>query len=434
MSAAPLTAAGDRPTPKWQAVEGRSRPVHHVREECRACGARTLKRFLALGDQPLANAFLRGPEDVAGEPRFPLDMYCCTTCSLVQLADVIDPEVLFAEYIYVTGTSTTIAAHNRGYASAVVTELALTPDDLVVEVASNDGSLLRCFRNLGVRVLGVEPARNIATQAVAQGIPTEVRFFDAAAGPALRATHGKARAVIGNNVLAHVDDTAGFLRGCADLIDADGAVIVEVPYAREMLQGTEYDTVYHEHLCYFSVTALARLAERVGLGIRRVDEVPVHGGSIRVWFGKGIAHAEQPRAMMHEESVNGVSTLAAWEAFAQRTAENRRAIRQLLQELRAAGHTVAGYGAPAKGNTLLNYCQVDTGLLPYTVDRNPLKVGTLTPGMHLPVLSVDTLRERPVDYVLILAWNFADEIMEQLQFHRDRGGRFIVPIPMPRIV
>lgn len=434
MNATPPTAAGERPVPKWQDVEGRSRPVHHVRHECRACGARTLTRFLSLGEQPLANAFLRGPEDATREARFPLDVYCCTTCSLVQLADVIDPEVLFAEYIYVTGTSTTIAAHNRGYAAAVVRELSLTPDDLVVEIASNDGSLLRCFRDLGVRVLGVEPARNIAAQAVAQGIPTEVRFFDAAAGPALRATHGKARTVIGNNVLAHVDDTAGFLRGCAALIADDGAVIVEVPYAREMLQGTEYDTVYHEHLCYFSVTALARLAERVGLGIRRVDEVPVHGGSIRVWFAKGITHGDQPLAMMREEVENGVSTLAAWEAFARRTEDNRRALRQLLADLRAAGKTVAGYGAPAKGNTLLNYCQVDPDLLPYTVDRNPLKVGTLTPGMHLPVRPVEALREHPVDHVLILAWNFADEIMEQLQFHRDRGGRFIVPIPMPRIV
>jgi len=434
VSTPPVAPAGARPTPRWQDVAGRARPVHHLRHECRACGAPTLKRFLSLGEQPLANAFLRGPEDVASEPRFPLDVYCCTTCALVQLADVIDPEVLFAEYIYVTGTSTTIAAHNRQYAASVVRELSLTPDDLVVEVASNDGSLLRCFRDLGVRVLGVEPARNIAAGAVRQGIPTEVRFFDAGAGAAVRASHGRARAVIGNNVLAHVDDTAGFLRGCADLIDADGGVVVEVPYAREMLQGTEYDTVYHEHLCYFSVTALARLAERVGLGIRRVDEVPVHGGSIRVWFGKGIAHAEQPRAMMREETENGVSTLAAWEAFAERTAENRRALRQLLEELRAAGKTVAGYGAPAKGNTLLNYCRVDTGLVPFTVDRNPLKVGTLTPGMHLPVRPVEALREEPVDYVLILAWNFADEIMTQLQFHRERGGRFIVPIPMPRIV
>ncbi|MCC6316245.1 MAG: class I SAM-dependent methyltransferase [Gemmatimonadaceae bacterium] len=412
--------------------EGRQLLTH--RTTCRACGGATLHRFLELGNQPLANSFLRSADEAARERRFPLDVYFCTSCSLVQLADVIDPEVLFGDYIYVTGTSTTIAAHNRRYARAVVDELLLGHDDLVVEIASNDGSLLSCFRDLGVRILGVEPARNIASGANARGIPTDNRFFTREAGPALRATHGKARAVIGNNVLAHVDDTQGFLRGAADLIDTDGAVIVEVPYATEMLTGVEYDTVYHEHLCYFSVTALARLAELAGLGIVRVDDVPVHGGSVRVWFRPGVPHAAAVERRLVEEQENGLATLAAWEAFAQASAEQRRDLLALLRRLRSEGKRVVGYGAPAKGNTLLNYCGITPELLAYTVDRNPWKVGKLTPGVHLPVRPVETLIEEQPDYVLILAWNFAEEVMEQQAAYRAAGGQFIIPIPSPRII
>jgi SAM-dependent methyltransferase len=412
----------------------RRRPTRTLRTTCRVCREASLHRFLSLGPQPLANAFLRNEEEASGEGRFPLDLYFCTTCTLVQLADVIDPESLFGEYIYVTGTSTTIAAHNRRYAAAVRDELLLGEHDLVVEVASNDGSLLERFQELGTRVLGVEPARNIAALAVARGIPTENRFFGEEAGAELRESHGEASAVIGNNVLAHVDDTLGFLRGCAALVRDGGRVVVEVPYVREMLLRTEYDTVYHEHLCYFSVTALARCGAEAGLGIVRVDEVPVHGGSIRVWFAKGVAHGEQPGRMMEEERANGVATLAAWEEFAVRTAGNRRALRMMLEELRGRGKSVAGYGAPAKGNTLLNYCGIDTTLLPYTVDRNPMKVGMLTPGMHIPVRGAEAIQERRPDYLLILAWNFADEIMDQQRAYREAGGRFIVPIPTPTVI
>lgn len=411
-----------------------ARPLLRHRSTCRACGQAALRRFLELGPQPLANAFLRTPSEFAGEQRYPLDLYFCTTCSLVQLADVVDPEVLFAEYIYVTGTSTTIAEHNRRYARAVIDELGLGANDLVVEIASNDGSLLECFRDSGVRILGVEPARNIARVAVSRGIPTENRFFTREEGSALRASHGKAAAVIGNNVLAHVDDTAGFLQGAAALIDERGAVIVEVPYAREMLERVEYDTVYHEHLCYFSVTALQRLGESAGLGIVRVDEVPVHGGSVRVWFRKGAHAGPTTRRFLEAEQQNGLATYAAWERFAERTRAQREELCALLRRLTAEGKRVAAYGAPAKGNTLLNYCGIGADLVPYTVDRNPLKVGTFTPGMHLPVRPVSALLEDMPDYVLILAWNFADEIMEQQAAYSAAGGRFIVPIPAPRIV
>ncbi len=413
------------------------RPVHRVRTRCRACGAGGLTRFLELGRQPLANANLQELAAAADERVYPLDVYLCERCSLVQLVDVIDPEVLFRHYLYVTGTSETMARHNVAYARAVAGQLGLGAQDLVVEVASNDGSLLRCFRQLGVRTLGVEPAANIAALAREAGIDTVGDFFDGATGRRLRAERGPARAVIGNNVLAHVDDPADFLRGAAALLEGDGRVIVEVPYAREMLERLEYDTIYHEHLCYFSITALLALFEAAGLVAVQVDHMPVHGGTIR--FQGGLrefhrAHAAAVLEMSRDEIEGGLTSLDRWRRFAADVERQRAALVAMLERLRAEGRTVAAYGAPAKGNTLLNYCGIGTDLVAFTVDRSPLKVGTWTPGMHLPVLPVGALLERQPDYVLILAWNFAEEIMAQQAEYRRRGGRFIVPIPMPSVV
>lgn len=411
--------------------------THHKRTTCRACSGANLKKFLELGPTPLANSFLKSPEEFAGEASYPLDVYFCADCSLVQLLDVISPEVLFRDYIYVTGTSETIAEHNRGYAAAVKNLLGLGPEDLVVEVASNDGSLLARFKDLGVRTLGVEPAANIAEMARERGIETENVFFGRGEAERLRADHGPARAVIGNNVLAHVDDTQGFLAGARTLIDGDGLVIIEVPYLGEMLDRLEYDTVYHEHLCYFSVTALMRLCESVGLRLRRVDFVPVHGGSIRIYAGHaeaGADHAPEVVAISEREMADRFGELSTYEEFASRVEKNRESLLSLLGRLRDEGGEIAAYGAPAKGNTLLNYCRIDTTLVGYTVDRNPLKVGLFTPGMHLPVLPASTLIERMPDYVVILAWNFADEIMAQQKEYRKRGGKFIIPVPEARIV
>jgi len=413
------------------------RTAHHRRTACRACGQEQLVRFLDLGMQPLANAFLRADAEFAAEARYPLALHGCSTCGLVQLVDVIDPEILFRNYIYVTGTSETIAAHNRSYARTVVDLLQLGAGGLVVEAASNDGSLLACFKDLGVRVLGVEPAENIAALAAARGIRTEVAFFDREAGARLRGIHGPAHAVIGNNVLAHVDDPAGFLAGARDLLAAGGLVIVEVPYLRQMLDRTEYDTVYHEHLCYFSITSLLHLCTTVGLRVVRVDHVPVHGGSLRVYAGRAEDHADHDAAvlrMAEAEREAGVTSLARWEQFARGAEAQREALRAELTKLKQAGKTIAGYGAPAKGTTLLNYCGIGTDLLPYTVDRSPLKTHLLIPGVHIPVLPVETILESQQDYLLVLAWNFADEIMSQQAEYRRRGGRFVVPIPFPVVV
>lgn len=410
--------------------------MHHKRETCRACEGRDLALFLSLGPQPLANAFLRSAAEAEGEPCFPLDVYLCRTCSLVQLLDVIDPEVLFRDYVYVTGISSTIAEHNRRYAERVTSLLGLGAGDLVVEAASNDGSLLKCFQALGVRTLGVEPARNIAAIARAAGIETLDVFFGADTAREVRARHGPARAVIGNNVLAHVDDTRGFLTGCAALVADDGLVITEVPYLGEMIDHLEYDTVYHEHLCYFSVTALMRLAEETGLRIVRVERYGVHGGTIRVYAAPARtrgSHAADVQRMAEAEQAAGLTTLPRFERFRRDVEANRDRLVAMLEELRAEGRTVAGYGAPAKGNTLLNYCSIGPRLLPYTVDKSPLKVGKLTPGMHIPVLPVETLLERQPDVTLILAWNFAGEIMAQQAEYRRRGGRFLLPVPEPEL-
>jgi len=433
----PPSRVDARDLPARRLTTDASPVIHTKRTTCRACGGNALWRFLQLGDQPLANSFLRTPAEFAAELRFPLDVYLCDDCGLVQVLDVIDPEVLFRNYIYVTGTSETIARHNKAYAQTVVDLLQLGPKDLVVEVASNDGSLLKCFQPHGVRTLGIEPASNIAVMARAAGVETEDTFFGRSAGPELRGRHGPARAIIGNNVLAHVDDTQGFLAGAAALLADDGLVITEVPYLREFVDRLEYDTVYHEHLCYFSVSALMRLCESVGLRVVRVDHVPVHGGSIRMYAGLAARHPEHApavRAQAEEERAQGLTTRPRYERYARDVAAQREALLALLRQLKADGKSVAGYGAPAKGNTLLNYCGIGTDLVPYTVDRNPMKIGMLTPGSHLPVLPVETLLERQPDYLLILAWNFAGEIMAQQDEYRRRGGRCIIPIPMPQVL
>ena len=411
--------------------------VYERRSRCRACDQETLEVFLSLGPQPLANALPLSPNDREGEAKYPLDVAFCTTCGLVQIPDVIRPEVLFGDYVYVTGVSSTIAEHNRRYAATVVERLGLGAQDLVVEVASNDGSLLRCFQAEGVDVLGVEPASNIAAMAREAGVPTEDVFFDAELAAELRDRHGPAAAIIGNNVLAHVDRTADFLSGMAAMLRPDGLAITEVPYLRDFVERLEYDTVYHEHHCYFGVTPLLRLAERAGLRVVDVEEVPVHGGSIRVFYAPEATHPEHgARAleMAEAERRDGLLDVERYRQFAKDVEAQRDALLGLLADLQGEGSTVAGYGAPAKGHTLLNYCGIGPDVLPFTVDRNPLKVGKYTPGTRIPILPVEAIAERRPDYLLILPWNFAEEIMEQQSEFRESGGRFILPIPEPRIL
>lgn len=371
------------------------------------------------------------------EQSFPLDTHFCESCSLVQIPDVVDPEVLFRHYLYVTGTSETIAQHNRAYAKSVTELQRLTADDLVIEVASNDGSLLRCFQELGVKTLGIDPATNVAAMARANGVETINEFFSLETAKKVRAEYGPAKAVIGNNVLAHVDDTQDFLRGCKTVIGENGLVIIEMPYLGDLLNRTEYDTIYHEHLCYFSVTSLMRLCESAGLRIVRMDHVPIHGGSLRMHAGHAEVHQTHSAQVLdwaEEEKSKGFTSFERYQQLARSVEHSRESLVGLLKKLKAEGKTVAGYGAAAKGNTLLNYCQITTDLLPYVVDKNPLKLGMFTPGMHIPVLPVSTLLEQQPDYLLILAWNFGEEIMRQQSEYKTRGGKFILPVPEVTVV
>lgn len=409
----------------------------YKRIACRACNQENLQAFLKLGPTPLANSFLRSKDEFKKESSYPLDVCFCRSCSLVQLADVVDPEILFGNYIYVTGTAQTIVEHNRQYAETVVDYLGLNGKDLVIEVASNNGALLQCFQKLNKNVLGIEPAKNIAKMANEAGTRTINKFFNSATAKEILKQFGSAKAVIGNNVLAHVDETQDFLSGCRSLITDDGLVIVEVPYLKEFVECLEYDTVYHEHLCYFSVSSLMHLCDSVGLSIVRIDRVPVHGGSLRIYAGKKERfpnHSAPAREMAEEERRSGLTDLRTYVKFAEKVAASREKLLSLLKKLKSEGRSVAAYGAPAKGNTLLNYCGIDRELVSFTVDKNPLKVGLYTPGAHLPVLPVSALLEQQPDYTLILAWNFAKEIIGQQSEYRRRGGTFIIPIPEPRIV
>jgi SAM-dependent methyltransferase len=407
------------------------------RTHCRVCDATGLDAILSLGPMPLANAFLCSADDFAAERFYPLDLYFCRQCGLLQLLDVVNPEVLFRHYLYVTGTSATQTAHNRGYAQTVVGLLGLGGGDLVAEVASNDGTLLRAFAAHGVRTLGIEPARNLAAEASASGIETVSEFFTRALARRLRAERGPVRAVVANNVLAHVDDPRDFLAGCRELAADDGLIVVEVPYVGELIARVEYDTVYHEHLSYFSIASLLRLAEAVDLSVVRLDRVPVHGGSLRLYFSRAAGrHAPAVVAQQADERQAGLMGVERYRQFAAEVEESRSALVELLERLAAGRRIVAGYGAPAKGNTLLNFCGIGPRLVRYTVDRNPRKVGLFTPGMHIPVRDVPALMagDDAPDDVLILAWNLAEEIMQQQQAYRERGGRFILPVPRARVV
>jgi hypothetical protein len=411
--------------------------VYHRRDRCRICDGNRLEQFLSLGPMPLANAFLRSSEEFVAEPHYPLDVSFCPDCSHVQLLDVIDSGTLFSEYLYVTGTSESMVAHNRRHAALLVEELKLTPNDLVIEVGSNDGSLLRSFQNEGMRTLGIEPAANIARMARDLGVETLTQFFDEAAAEGIAGTHGRARVVIGKNVLAHVDDPRDFLRGCRTLMDPSGVTVIEVPYLGDLLDKLEYDTVYHEHLSYFSMMALRRLCDSVGLTIQRVERLGVHGGSLRLTFQSSAArgnHCDAALAMIASERSRGLGEPGRYFQFAGEVARNRDALLSSLEGLAKEGRSIAAYGAPAKGNTLLNYCRIDTTLVEFTVDRNPLKIGLFTPGAHLPVYPVEALLERRPDFALLLAWNLADEILGQQQEYLGAGGRFMVPIPAPRLL
>jgi hypothetical protein len=401
---------------------------------CRSCGKSPLVPFLSLGTTPLANQLSTGEKE---EPRFPLEVACCTSCALVQITETVPPEALFSDYVYFSSFSDWMLAHSKQLAEKVARERGLARGDLVVEIASNDGYLLQFYKNLGVDVLGIEPARNIAKVAVERGIPTLVEFFDRALGQRLRAEGRCAAVVHANNVLAHVPEINSFAAGLEALLADEGLAFIEFPYVREMIERCEFDTIYHEHVFYFSLSAVAPLFERHGLSVVDVEKIALHGGSLLVKLAKRSSSyraTDRVRAMLVDEARIGMTTLGYYQGFSARVEALRVELKRVLGDLKAQGKRIAAYGAAAKGSTLLNYAGIGTEVIDYVVDRSPHKQGKCMPGVHIPIRPTEALLEDRPDYVLLLAWNFKDEILAQQDAYRRAGGKFVVPLPTVTIV
>ncbi len=406
---------------------------------CRSCGATELRPVIDLGRTPLANALLTAEQLKEPEAAYPLEVVFCPACTLVQITETVPPEQLFREYFYLSSFSDTLLRHAEAIAGELTTSRHLDSDSLVIEIASNDGYLLQYYKQAGIPVLGIEPATNIARVAQEErGIPTLSEFF----GPTLAAElsqQGKRADVIhANNVLAHVADLNGFVSGLASLLKDDGVAVIEVPYVKDMIDRTEFDTIYHEHLCYFSLTTLEQLFRRHNLAIQDVERLPIHGGTLRIYAVKECAAQERsPSSAALQLLANEKAWAGEFEyyrGFRESVDRLRNELVTLLRDLKADGKTIAVYGASAKGTTLLNYFGIGGETLDYVVDRSTAKQGYYTPGMHLPIYAPEHLLETMPDYVLLLTWNFAAEILQQQSEYRSRGGRFIIPIPEVQVV
>lgn len=408
---------------------------------CRSCGYAELQHVLSLGRTPLANALLTeqqlnesSPLGGCREETYPLDLVFCAQCSLVQITETVSREKLFGEYVYFSSFSETMLRHAEALSSALIGSHKLGAASLVIEVASNDGYLLQYYQRSGVPVLGIEPATNIARVAEQRGVRTICDFFDESLAARLAAEGYKADVIHAHNVLAHVSNLNGFVRGLRHLLKPDGVIVIEAPYVKDMIDRCEFDTVYHEHLSYFSLTALEALFTRNGLTIQKVERLPIHGGTLRVYISYENHREESVSKLLGEEKTWGAGELGFYSGFGARVARLREDLVTLLRDLKTQDKRIAVYGASAKGTTLLNYCGLGRETLDYVVDRSSVKQGLYTPGTHLKIYAPEKLLDDLPDYVLLLTWNFAEEIYEQQTEYRKRGGRFIVPIPSVKVV
>jgi hypothetical protein len=404
---------------------------------CRFCGQSLRHTFVDLGMQPLANSYVDASRAEAMEKFYPLHARVCEACFLVQVPELATPEEIFSDYAYLSSVSSSWLAHYGRLADTMMDLLQLAPTDLVVEIASNDGGLLRCFKERGVTTLGIEPARNVAEIARAGGIETVAEFFGTSLATQLRAAGKSPRLLIGNNVLAHVPNINDFVRGLQTLLAPDGVLSMEFPHLMQLMELNQFDTIYHEHFSYLSLMTVAKIFEHHGLRVFDVHELPTHGGSLRVLACQASsshrATTDRVAALIEKERAYGLSSMKTYEAFGERVHETKRKLLEFLIAAKRDGKRVVGYGAPAKGNTLLNYCGVRQDFIDFTVDRSDLKQGKLLPGTRIPVKTPDAIAQARPDYVLILPWNIEKEIVEQLSFIREWGGRFVVPIPEVRI-
>ena len=407
--------------------------------ECRFCNTHLRHLFLSLGAAPLSNSYLTGEDLQKMEPHYPLDVYVCHNCLLVQLEEFEKAQDIFhAGYAYFSSYSDSWLKHCENYVDMMVERFGLNEAKFVVEIASNDGYLLQYFKKYNVPILGIEPAANTARVAREKGIPTEISFFDQVYAQGMLRAGRQADLIIGNNVLAHNPNLNDFVRGLKTALKPDGLITMEFPHLARLMEETQFDTIYHEHFSYFSFLAVEKIFREHGLAVFDVEELPTHGGSLRIFA----AHAEDAGksfsplvgALRARELENGYGSIDHYLGFQKKVQAVKRSLLQILIGIKNEGKKIVGYGAPAKGNTLLNYCGIRTDFLDYTVDRSPHKQNCYLPGSRIPIKHPDRIREDKPDYVLILPWNIKEEIMEQMKHVREWGGRFIIPIPWVRII
>lgn len=403
---------------------------------CRSCKSTDLEKIVSLGNSPLANNFLTKEELASKEVSYPLEVYFCKDCGLSQLGYIVPAEKMFSNYLYMPSTSDTFVKHFSDMASDLTQRFDISKGDLILDIGGNDGTLLKEFKKYGANVLNIEPAKNIAEVSEAKGVETFNDYFTEVNALKILEKVGKAKMIIGTNVFTHIDNLDDFIKGVETLLDNAGVLVIEVYYLGSIIKNMSFDIIYHEHLSYFTANSLKKLFEKHNMTMFDVKLVPIHGGSLRVFVCNSGAYPIEPAVeqFISNELDGKLDSIETYTNFTKQIESLKTRVLNILKILKSQGKKIVGYGAPAKGTTLLNYFGIDNTILDYIVDRNTLKQGMYVPGVHIPILKPESLLEDRPDYIFILAWNFADEIMRQLSEYKELGGKFIIPIPEPKIV